>query len=289
MIDKYIEEYYRYVHFSGTECLKGNTLEEVSFNSQDKEECFAVISPHDDDGALGAGLLMQLALEEGVKVHVVIVTDGGMGYCSNEEKGVISGIRKEETHKCYKTLGIPEENIHWLGFPDCNLFQHQGRRKCQTGEMGEYAGYTGLQNSFTQILRKVRPTQCFIPTRNDLHPDHKLIYDELLISIFHATGSIWPELGLSLEQTPSVHEIAVYCDFPEPPTFQINADESLLERKLYAINAFQSQKQIASLIEGVRNGGPQEYLRTIDFRFYNPKVYSKMFQKILKEYEALAK
>ena len=38
------------------------------------------VSPHDDDLAIGAGLLMQAAGQAGVDVQCLIVTDGCLGY-----------------------------------------------------------------------------------------------------------------------------------------------------------------------------------------------------------------
>ena len=273
------EEALRYIRLVGQERRKGQTLSEVSRTWQGEKECFAFFSPHDDDVVLGAGLLMQTIQQEGVPVHVVIVTDGSMGYCSPEEKDAISEIRKKETYDCYIALGIPQANIHWLGFPDCSLTHYRGRRLAQPADAGQVAGYTGLQNAFTRVLRNIRPTQCFVPTFNDLHPDHKITYDELLISLFHAGGSIWPELGCPLDKTPHVHEMGIYCDFPEPPTLRVQTDEDILENKLRAIGAFQSQKQIAALIEGVRRSGPYEYFRSLNFQLYKPQRYFDLFEK----------
>lgn len=272
-------EKFKYIRLVGEERRKGNTLKEVSRTWQDEKECYAFFSPHDDDVILGAGLFMQLAQQEGVPVHVIIVTDGSMGYCSEAEKETISEIRKKETYDCYQSLGIPKDHIHWLGFPDSGLNPYRGRRASSPTDPGQFAGYTGLQNAFTQVLRHIRPTQCFIPTYNDLHPDHKITYDELLISLFHAGGSIWPELGEPLDKTPYVHEMAIYCDFPEPPTLRISTDDACLEKKLEAIRAFKSQKQIASIIEGVRASGPYEYIRSLNFHLYQPRRYYDLFEK----------
>jgi len=97
--------------------------------------------------------------------------------------------------------------------------------------------------------------------------------------LFHANGDIWPELGKPLQAVPAIHELAIYCDFPEPPTLRIACDQATLERKLAAIAAFKSQKQITKLIANVRNAGPQEYVRTINFRFYQPEMYHHLFQE----------
>jgi LmbE family N-acetylglucosaminyl deacetylase len=238
-----------------------------------------MISPHDDDAVLGAGLLIQLAKREKVPVHILIVTDGSMGYCSLDEKDSIADIRRNESYECYQSLGIPKKNIIWLGFPDCQISNHRGRYPAASNDPVSINGFTGLQNAFTYHLRKIQPTQCFLPTWNDLHPDHRIIYDEFLISLFHSAGNIWPELGEHLDKVPYVNTYAVYCDFFEPPTLRMRTPISYLENKLKAIGAFRSQKQISSLIDNVRHCGPEEYIRAIDFKLYHPSSYRNQFEE----------
>jgi LmbE family N-acetylglucosaminyl deacetylase len=202
-----------------------------------------------------------------------------MGYCSLDEKDSIAEIRRNESYECYQSLGVPKENIIWLGFPDCQLSNHRGRRSANPDDPVQISGFTGLQNAFTHHLRNIKPTQCFLPTWNDLHPDHRIIYEEFLISMFHAAGNIWPELGEPLSNVPYVNTYAVYCDFAEPPTLRMRTPMSYLENKLKAITAFRSQKQISSLIENVRHCGPEEYIRAIDFKLYHPSSYRNLFEE----------
>jgi len=267
------------VRLVGSERRTGSNLESVSRNWRSDKECFLFISPHDDDVVLGGGLMIQIAQRENVPVHILIVTDGSMGYCSMEEKDSITDIRRRETFACYESLGVPTENIAWLGFPDCDLSNYRGRRKAGPGDKGAIEGYTGLQNAFTAYLRKTCPTQCFLPTSSDLHPDHRFVHEEFLISLFHATGDIWPELGAKLQEVPFIHEIGVYCDFPEPPKLRIRAPGKYLENKMKAIMEFKSQKQIASLVEIVRGAGPEEYSRPLEFKLYNPRDYRNRFDE----------
>ena len=268
-----------FVRLVGEERRAGDTLSSVSRHWQGDRERFLFISPHDDDVALGAGLFIQLAQRENIPVYILIFNDGSMGYCTKEQKDKISEIRQKETYDCYKLLGVPEENIIWLAFPDCRLNYYRGRRFSDSNDWTKYEGFIGLQNSFTHWIRKIAPTQCFLPTSSDLHPDHKIVHEELLISLFHASGNIWPELGESIEKVPFVHEMGVYCDFPEPPKVRIQTPEAYLEKKLNAIAAFKSQKQIASLIDIVRKSGPYEYLRELNFKLYQPTAYYDMFEK----------
>jgi len=273
------KEEFEFVRLVGNERRVGPTLATVSRHWQGDKECFLMISPHDDDAVLGAGLLIQLSNRENVPVHILIVTDGSMGYCSAKEKDTIAEIRRNESFECYQSLGVPKENIIWLGFPDCRLSNYRGRSPALPNDPVAINGFVGLQNSFTYYLRKINPTQCFLPTNNDLHPDHRIIHEEFLISLFHAAGNIWPELGKPLDKVPYVHTYAVYCDFAVPPTLRMRTPLVYLENKLKAIAAFRSQRQISSLIENVRHCGPEEYIRAIDFKLYHPASYRNMFEE----------
>jgi LmbE family N-acetylglucosaminyl deacetylase len=274
-----MQEKFEFVRLVGNERRTGTRLADVSRHWQGKQERHLMISPHDDDAVLGAGLLIQLAKREKVPVHILIVTDGSMGYCSLDEKSTIAEIRRDESFECYQSLGVAKRNIVWLGFPDCQLSNQRGRRPAAGDDPVGISGFTGMQNAFTYHLRKIRPTQCFLPTWNDLHPDHRIIYEEFLISMFHAAGNIWPELGKPLEKVPYVNTYAVYCDFAQPPTLRMRTPISYLEKKLKAISAFRSQKQISSLIDNVRHCGPEEYIRAIDFKLYHPSSYRNMFEE----------
>ena len=268
-----------FVRLVGDERRTGFNLSSVSRHWQDEKECFLFISPHDDDAVLGGGLLIQLAKRENVPVYILIVTDGSMGYCNEKEKDTIRDIRQKETHKCYQYLGVPKENIIKIGFPSGQINNYRGRTQVKSPGSLAIKGFTGLQNAFTYYLRQIKPTQCFLPTCNDLHPAHRIVYDEFLISLFHSKGDIWPELGTPLVAIPYIHEIAIYCDFIDSPTLRISTPVSYLENKLKAIGMFRSQKQISSIIENIRRGGPEEYLRAVEFKLYKPSTYHDMFEE----------
>jgi len=146
--------------------------------------------------------------------------------------------------------------------------------KCPTA----IAGATGLQNSFAWALRKILPTRVFLPTLTDIHPDHKAVHVEFVMSIFHAQGKIWPELGPPIPEIPKLYEYATYCDFLTPPTIRVITSADLFERKLNAILAYQSQEQINLVLDNQRESGPQEYIRELEFNIFNPRQYERLFQ-----------
>jgi len=239
-------------------------------------ETWLLVSPHDDDLCVGCGLWMQAAVKEGIDVQVVIVTDGRMGYCSLAQQKTIIDVRREETHESFGILGVPKENVRYIAYPDSGLTTYRGRRKAEPGEE-HIAGYVGLQNAFTHHLRRTRPTRVLVPAPSDLHPDHQITHNELMICLFHAAGAIWPELGEPLKEVPKVLEMAIYCDFDQPPNLELHGDDGLFQTKLNSIAAYRSQEQIERLVDNQRAAGPYEYLREVNFRFYSPERYRHLF------------
>jgi LmbE family N-acetylglucosaminyl deacetylase len=242
-------------------------------------ERWLFLSAHDDDIVTGGGLTFLAGMAEGAEVHAVVTTDGRMGYCRLPQRRTISQIRRREAEESFRLLGVPAERLHFLGFPDCNLNPYRGRHFATIGDPTEVEGASGLQNAFPHILRVIRPTRVFLPTSTDLHPDHQIVNTEMLISLFHAQGKIWPELGEPIETVPQVYEYATYCDFPEAPQLQIRVPEDMLERKLRGISAYASQEQIDLLIDVQREAGPVEYIREVRFNFYSPQKYAPLFQR----------
>ncbi len=267
---------YEYVRLVAGQRRTSASLEEAFDDADIAGQSWLFVAPHDDDLCLGAGLLMQAAKAAGVNVQVLIVTDGCLGYCTLEQRDSIVKIREEETYESFEVLGIPRDDVVYIGYPDGGLTPYIGRRRAEYGEKA-IEGYTGLQNAFTYHLRRVRPQRVFTPTHTDLHPDHRITHSELMISIFHAAGAIWPELGEKLAAPPAVGELAVYCDFAAPPDLQIKSDDEAFERKLKSVEAYRSQEQIAALVAATRAAGPYEYVRNIEFQLYSPNNYRELF------------
>ena len=170
---------------------------------------------------MGAGLTFIAALQCGVKTFAGVVTNGKMGYCSPEERDTIVAIRHDECVNSFSEMGLPKENLYFLGHDDGSLHLQAGRRFATgaPGEGPEIAGGVGVTNSLVWLMRKTRPNRLFVPTITDIHPDHQFTNSEAMISIFHAQGSIWPELGEPIPEIPALYEFARYSNFKTPPRF----------------------------------------------------------------------
>ena len=268
---------FRYTRLVDGEKRRFDRLADAMGGEDVATQTWLFVSPHDDDLCVGAGLLIQAAVEAGVDVRALIVTDGRMGYCTKAQKETIVDIRRSEAYQSFEILGVPRDQITSIAYPDDGLSQYQGRRLPLSGE-ASIEGYVGLQNAFTYYLRLFRPARVFVPSAADLHPDHQITHNELMISVFHAVGAIWPELGEPLATAPNVCELAVYCDFSESPNFELIGNQAALETKLRSIEAYQSQQQIATMVESARKTGAYEYMREVQFHLYSPETYKPMFR-----------
>lgn len=243
-------------------------------------ERWLFVTPHDDDPVIAGGLLLAQARAAGVEVRIRIATDGRMGYTPSVSSGEIVRRRQEESISAFGKLGI--DDVDWWGYPDSRLHIFAGRFSVPTDDTADesihtYLGYTGLQNSIVAELRSYRPTRLFLMSANDYHPDHKIVHQEAMISLFHGQSDIWPELGPPIDARPWVHELAVYRPFLSPPDIRIQSDRETFQTKLDAIADFSSQTQIVTLVEAIRNAGAVEYVRSYRFDTYDPSIYNGLF------------
>ena len=250
---------------------------EVLSGWQGDKESWLFLSPHDDDIVCGAGLTFLAAIRCGIDVHAGVVSNGRMGYCTPEQRETIRQVRYEETRASFEHLGLSMDRLYQFDYDDGSLAQAAGKRFAAPDDPNAIAGGTGIQNTLTWLLRKVRPTRVFLPNRLDLHPDHRAVHHETVISIFHAQGGIWPELGTPIVTLPVLYEYATYSDFVTTPTHRIRVPNDLVEQRLRGIALFKSQLQIELIVQGLRKIGGKEYLLEMQFEVFNPEKYQSMF------------
>ncbi|MCL2117926.1 MAG: PIG-L family deacetylase [Planctomycetaceae bacterium] len=257
--------------------LSGNPAE-VWSDWQGNGEKWLFFAPHDDDIVAGAGLTFLAGINLGVDVHAAVVTNGRVGYCLPELKDTIVQVRNREARESFHFLGLPESNLYQFDYDDGNLPHNAGRWFTNDpNDTRAIAGSVGLQNTMVWLLRKVQPTRVFIPNRLDLHPDHSIVNQELIMSVFHAQGLIWPELGPPIPHLPMLYEYATYNDFISPPTLRVRVSDDLVEKRLAALAIYKSQMQIDLVVNEIRKAGGNEYLLEMAFKVYSAKKYESLF------------
>ncbi len=265
----------------------GARFGDVFSDWKEGKESFLFFAPHDDDSAISLGIVICEARRQGIPVRVVVVTDGRNGYVSLADRDTIVQRRVEETYASYQLLGVSAEEIVFLKFPDGDLQNYYGRRAAKPGDPTDAHGFTGLENHFVAELRRrvnlngisVAPTRVFVPSSADYHQDHVAVARQIPISIYHAIGGIWPECGQKIDQPPRLYWHCVYCTLPDQqqPNIRIVGDAAALQIKLAAIGEYNSQGQIAPLIDQLRTAPPVEYLLEESFSLFSPGVYDYCF------------
>lgn len=106
-----------------------------------------VFTPHPDDDLFGCGGTLSLLAKNGNKIIIVIYTNDNKGSFDLEMTSErLARIRKAEEEAAMAVLGVPKENILWLGYDD--------------GEL-EYAPPKILCGQATKLIRQYRPDVLF--------------------------------------------------------------------------------------------------------------------------------
>ncbi|MHA2501401.1 MAG: PIG-L deacetylase family protein [Candidatus Kariarchaeaceae archaeon] len=207
------------------------------------------LSPHDDDALIGCGGLISQLAEQGTDVSVVVLTDGGLGYSSVEDKLDIAERRKQEALEAYTTLGA---SVQFLGYPDMDLRNYQN----WTAIDGSPGGYQQI----LKLVREFRPDMALLPNLNDRHPDHQAAYEIGRTAVWQAGETIAVDFG-----TPHrVDQVLMYqvWDDLEGQSHVFSLDESLQKLKKEALSSFISQQHI---LETIETNAEHEYFEKLQF------------------------
>jgi LmbE family N-acetylglucosaminyl deacetylase len=136
--------------------------------------------PHMDDGVLACGgTIAKLPQKE--RIHVIYATDGMKSPAPvlpwrdsiSPDLGV---VRMREATVAMGYLGIPEENIHFLGLPEGQLKNHMET----------------MSSSLTELIEQIKPAHILTPFRYDRHTDHLALNH--VITAAHQQGLYQAEL-----------------------------------------------------------------------------------------------
>ena len=217
------------------------------FPNFSEDEVLAVMSPHDDDAVIGAGYSILAAKEAGADVYVVIFCRGDAGYSTVEEKDTIEAVREMETYECYKRLGIEENHILRLNFPDFSAISNIGWERCDKS--------AGDMPRILRFFREKKVTRVMIPNHYHEHIDHLSAYLMSSYDVPQAGDSALVDYG-EPHSVRSTLQYSVWADLdPEdalinnrPADLRANrilAVKKEIEEKIAdAIGAYVSQEEI---------------------------------------------
>ncbi len=166
-------------------------------------ERLLVLSPHPDDESLCCAGAIQQVLKRGGEVWVLWFTSGDgfewdaalmedtlrpQGRASLE----LGQRRMGEARLAARRLGVPQDHLIFLGYPDRGLWALLERYPQGTpyrshltqvdhvpyaGVLSPGAPYTGeaLRRDFRRVLEQVQPTLVLAPSPRDAHVDHRAV------------------------------------------------------------------------------------------------------------------
>jgi LmbE family N-acetylglucosaminyl deacetylase len=191
-----------------------------------REKTILVITPHPDDDIIGCGGALAFLSGHQNRLIVVFLTAGEKGtFDPSARVETIRRTRMQEAASAYKTLGFPDAELIWLGYPD--------------GEL-DFAPPREIRVRLTEIIRKHRPDIVFAldpgATYYRYHyRDHRTA---ALVSADAIGASMWPLEYPELGQAYQVPE--VYYFYTAEPTLKLDIS-AVYERKLAGLAQHRSQ------------------------------------------------
>jgi LmbE family N-acetylglucosaminyl deacetylase len=194
-----------------------------------------IVTPHPDDDLFGCGGTMALLAKNRNRILIVIYTNDNKGsYDLEMTSERLARIRKAEEEAACQALGVPKENIIWLGYDD--------------GEL-EYAPPKELCGQVTRLIRKYRPDALFSIDPGENHErwhktDHRMAafntIDAVRAAEFHL---YYPEHRLYDGFRPySVPLLFFYYTLKDDANYWVNIDNFIdlkIEAALKHVSQFE--------------------------------------------------
>jgi len=212
--------------------------EPVTVKSTEKKRT-VIIAPHPDDEILCCGSMLADKVKNAEEVKIIFLTNGdALRDATFKEAQEYGRWRRSESARAAGKIGIFEEDLCFLGFPD-GLLQYIDKEKPVRSMYTDwnvsprdacFAGtpYTkeAVKRNLTKLLKQMAPTEIYIPSETlDEHPDHKVAAKW--------TKEVLAELGI----TPSTLEYVVHGKMFLKEEISKKPDEN----KLKLIQFFRSQ------------------------------------------------
>jgi LmbE family N-acetylglucosaminyl deacetylase len=178
----------------------------------DKNDRILIVAPHPDDEAIGCSGLIQHALKAGAQLKVVYLTNGDhneLAFIVYEKRLVfrksqflyMGSLRRQESINAMKSLGVQEDNLIFLGYPDFgtftifnkfwqtkkafkNMFTRVNKVPYKK-DLSYGAPYVGesILSDFKKVLLNYKPTKIFVSHPADVNVDHKSAYLFLQVAL----------------------------------------------------------------------------------------------------------
>lgn len=216
------------------------------FSSPKEGDKILIVSAHPDDETLGCGGYIKEALKKGAEIKVVIITNGDANKLSTMAKDktllpknqdfIEEGNRRmAESRSALLILGLKEDDIYFLGFPDGGLkdlltknWQEPRVSSYTKWNKNEYDGtyqkdssYTGtkLVSLLDEIESQIKPETIITHSSFDRNADHQAV----LNFVKTASGELENREIIS---KPEIYSFLIHYNiyqYPHPRRLEIGA------------------------------------------------------------------
>lgn len=180
------------------------------------------VAPHADDEVLGCGTTIYKMAKEGHHVYVLIMTNASKSDPSIFSPAGIQRVRKEAL-EAHRLLGVKQ--TFFFDFPAPALDQ--------------YPGYI-MSREVSRCISENRIDTVFIPHRGDIHKDHRMVFDSVLVAC-RPIGDYTVKRVYTYETLSETEWAAPYADDAFIPAVFIPSDLEGMDMKLKAMSCYQSQ------------------------------------------------
>ena len=184
-----------------------------------------VIAAHADDETLGCGGTISKLMEKNINCHVHVVTGHGEDKHPLFDKAIFEEIKKE-FKKAILYIGGPKYSFGNLPAAMLNDIPTHF-----------------INNEIKNIIDKIRPNTIFIPSRNDLHLDHKIVNYASRVACRPYLENNSNLISIIEYEVPS--ETNIYLDHIDDvftPNLYIDITENIQNKK-NALSEYKSQLQ----------------------------------------------
>lgn len=174
-----------------------------------------VVTPHPDDETFSAGGTLALMARRGNNIQILIYTNDNAGSRDpTMTRERLADIRRQEEEDACRLLGIPRENITWLGYDDGML---------------EYVDPRELTKQVAREIRRHRPDAVFsldpgAPSEQWHKSDHRA---GALITVDAMRAAAWRLYFPELEAEGfAAHEVPVaFLFYSNQPNYTVDIEE----------------------------------------------------------------
>ena len=185
-----------------------------------KDDRILILAPHPDDEAIGAAGVIQKAVAVGAEVKIALLTNGEnneLSFIAYKKRPILGRkgltamgqVRRGESIAAMSTLGLNENDIVSLGYPDFGTMEvmmrawGEGAKPLRSmlsrvqyvpyeNAMSPNAPYVGdsVLKDLESIMTSFKPTKVFVSHPADANRDHRALYLFMKVALWDLEGKI---------------------------------------------------------------------------------------------------